>query len=105
MQTVLTTIGLLLNFICVSQLVKYKRNYGADEITWKRLREYLGSTYNWFIYWLNCRNVLNRDWAQLECTYSNLLKLASLINKKKVSLDGCILYSSSINWINGEKVL
>lgn len=47
MQTVLTIIGLLLNFICVSQLVKYKRNYGADEITWERLKKYLGSTYNW----------------------------------------------------------
>lgn len=47
MQTVLTIIGLLLNFICVSQLIKYKRNYGADEITWERLREYFGSTYDW----------------------------------------------------------
>lgn len=47
MQTVLTIIGLLLNFICVSQLVKYKRNYGANEITWGRLKKYLGSTYNW----------------------------------------------------------
>lgn len=49
MQTVLTTIGLLLNFICVSHLVKYKRNYGADEITWKRLKEYLGNTYGLFV--------------------------------------------------------
>lgn len=47
MQSIVITTGLLLNFICVSQLIKYKRNYGADEITWERLREYLGSTYNW----------------------------------------------------------
>lgn len=47
MQTVLTIIGLLLFFSCISQLVKHKRNYGADEITWERLKEYLGSTYNW----------------------------------------------------------
>lgn len=47
MQSIVIMTGLLLNFICVSQLIKYKRNYGANEITWERLREYLGSTYNW----------------------------------------------------------
>ena len=49
MQIVITIIGLLLFFICVSRLVKHKRNYGADEITWKRLKEYLGSPYSWLV--------------------------------------------------------
>lgn len=47
MQSIVITTGLLVLTICVDRLLKYKQEYGADEITWKRLKEYLGNTYDW----------------------------------------------------------
>lgn len=47
MQPIVITTGLLVFTICVDRLLKYKKEYGADEITWKRLKKYLGNTYDW----------------------------------------------------------
>lgn len=47
MQPIVITTGLLVLTICVDRLLKYKQEYGADKITWKRLKEYLGNTYDW----------------------------------------------------------
>lgn len=49
MQSIVITTGLLVLTICVDRLLKYKQEYGADEITWKRLKEYLRNTYDWLV--------------------------------------------------------
>ena len=49
MQSKVITTGLLVLTICVDRLLKYKQEYGADEITWKRLKEYLRNTYDWLV--------------------------------------------------------
>lgn len=38
---------LLILWLLLSNIRKNKQKYGADEITWKRLKEYLGNTYDW----------------------------------------------------------
>ena len=38
MQSIVITTGLLVHTVCVDRLLKYKQEYGADEITWKRLK-------------------------------------------------------------------
>lgn len=46
-QLIVIMIGLLLHIVCFTRLLENKQKYGADEITWKRLKEYLGSAYEW----------------------------------------------------------
>lgn len=47
MQLIVIMIGLLLHNVCFTRLLENKQKYDADEITWKRLKEYLGSAYEW----------------------------------------------------------
>lgn len=72
MQLIVIMIGLLIHIVCFTRLLENKQKYGADEITWKGLKEYLGSAYKWSFAGC-CRAVLNRNGIQLECVYSTLL--------------------------------